>query len=115
MGSSRFATRSRSLSGLVATLSLESSIQFFYHKLQADDFRRLLTTIVLFLRVAPLALVAIGVPLGRWFGPRVLPAIAWFPYIQMTLWIAYLNAIPAVALMFLQARRARVRSCFCPR
>jgi len=94
--------------GLVATLSLESSIGVFYYKLGAEDFRRLLATVWLFLLVAPLGLIAIGMLLGGWLGPRALPTIAWFPYIQMTLWIAYLNAIPSVALMLLQARQRAV-------
>jgi O-antigen/teichoic acid export membrane protein len=91
--------------GLVATLSLESVIQWFYYRLGTEQFRRFLATLWVFLLVVPLGLIPIGIVLGRWLGAWLFPAIPWFPYIQMTFGIAYLGTTPSVALTLLQVQQ----------
>ncbi len=81
--------------GMAFTLSLEASLTILYYRVKEEEAKDLLAMISLSVIVLPLLLTTFLNFFGQPLISPFIPNVSWSPYLQMSVWIAFLS-IPQV-------------------
>ena len=95
--------------GPMFTLNLSAAVNIFYFKLEATEFKRLLASVALWYLTVPLLLAGVLEIAGAFSAINISPAVPFYPYLRLAVWIAVLNAaldLP-LALYFAEQKAAK--------
>ncbi len=91
--------------GILAGPPLESSVSLFYFKLERNEYKKFLGTVLLWKLVVPLFWVILLEFVGPVLTSLFLPTVLWHPYLKLAVWIGYLGMASSTFLELLKAEQ----------